>query len=217
MNTNDAISENNRKATTVHFKSLEEEIESRFANLLAAKEPELHSNEDGALGRDDSSGELTYGSKLVVTSQMQPPVIPGEKHIRYAYSSDGMLISEEQLLRAELLAPDRLRIVDSSPFFEDFRLLYGDECLVKALGDNNFELVSIIQQSPMRHFSFIGSGSPEHLIEGLHRVGGEWESDMGGWFVLHIPVPEFEAFNAEYGLRLRPEEEIFSDLQVAPR
>jgi hypothetical protein len=59
LEANDAIKENNRKASTVEFKTLEEEIESRFADLLAAEAPALYTTESDAPGNADNPGGLT--------------------------------------------------------------------------------------------------------------------------------------------------------------
>lgn len=133
-----------------------------------------------------------------------------EMNIRIRFTANGEEIEEAQAHHVEVIAPDRLRIRDSSSLFDNFKLYYGDEVIVRQIGPEDFELVSVVQPSAMQHFSFIGSGDPKVLTAPLHALGGEWECDAGGLCLVHIPRGKVEAFNQQTGLDLKLREEVFS-------
>ena len=129
-------------------------------------------------------------------------------------------IDSVQVLAVEKLASDRLLIKESSRFFEDIRLHFGDEITVRSLGDNQFDLVQIIQPSAMCHYFYMMGGKRENKRQGfrpqqslndvLVELGGQWECDCGGFFHLHVPRTQREVFSARTGWTLTSESEVFS-------
>lgn len=116
-----------------------------------------------------------------------------------------------QRLEVKFLTDDTAVVMLSSGIFEDFRLLFGDWIVVSPLPDGKFELVGIQHPSPMRHFESSCGCSATFPTEQLHRIGGEWESELMYW-TTHIPAAEFDAFCASTGLKFPSSTEIYSGL-----
>jgi hypothetical protein len=128
-------------------------------------------------------------------------------------------IDSVQTLAAKKLQAGRLLIEESSCFFEDVVLHFGDEIVVKHLRDNEFDLIEIIRPSAMRHYFYVIGGQfsnkegfrPHQSMEDvLFELGGQWECDMGGLFQLHVPRCYVDTFVSRTGWALSPESEIFS-------
>jgi hypothetical protein len=129
-------------------------------------------------------------------------------------------IGSVQVLAVEKLASDRLLIKESSRFFEDIRLHFGDEIAVRSLGDNQYDLIQIIQPSSMCHYFYVMGRKRENKRQGfrpqqrlndvLVELGGQWECDCGGLFHLHVPRNQREVFSELTGWPLTAESEVFS-------
>ncbi len=139
-----------------------------------------------------------------------PPSSFPEVNVFVRYTANGEEFEEVQTLNVEVIATDRLLIKESSSIFDEFKLYFGDEIVVRQIGADDFELVSVVQPSAMQHFSFIGSGDPKVLTASLHALGGEWECDAGGLYLVHVPSGKVEAFTRETGLSLGRKDEVFS-------
>lgn len=127
------------------------------------------------------------------------------------YELDGEWESFCQLLSVQFLSPDTAVVVSSSGILADFRLLFGDHLVVTPLPDGRFNLVGVQHPSPMRHFESDGGGNAPFPSQELHRIGGEWESELMSW-TTHIPAAELEAFCERTGLVFPPSTEVFSGL-----
>lgn len=127
------------------------------------------------------------------------------------YELDGEWESHGQPLSVQFLAPDTAVVASSSGILEDFRLLYGDYLVVSPLPDGRFKLVGILHPSPMRHFESSGGSSGAFPSEELHRIGGEWESELMSW-TTHIPAAELDSFCERTGLVFPPSTEVVSGL-----
>ena len=127
------------------------------------------------------------------------------------YELDGEWESCVQQLSVQFLSPDTAVMVSSSDILDDFRLLYGDQMVVSPLPDGRFKLVGVEHPSPMRHFESSGGGNGQFPTEELHRIGGEWESELMSW-TTHIPTAELDAFCEITGLRFQSSTEVFSGL-----
>jgi hypothetical protein len=129
-------------------------------------------------------------------------------HIRYVLNGES--IEETQTLSVEVLAPDRLLIKTSSFFHEDFKFYFGDEIVVRQIDDQNFQFVSCVEPRAMRHFASSGRGKGEFPTNELHAFGGEWECDMGLFFVAHIPAVHLDSFVQRFDLAFSAADELFS-------
>lgn len=127
------------------------------------------------------------------------------------YELDGEFESHNQRLSVQFIGLDTAVVVSSSGILEEFRLLYGDYLAVSPLPDGRLNLVGVQHPSPMRHFETTGGGSGPFPSEELHRVGGEWESELTSWMT-HIPAAEFDAFCEKTGWTFPPTSEVFSGL-----
>lgn len=127
------------------------------------------------------------------------------------YELDGEWENYGQQLSVQFLSPDTAVVVSSSGILDDFRLLYGDYLVVSPLAEGRFKLVGVQHPSPMRHFESSGGGSEAFPSEELHRIGGEWESELMSW-TTHIPAAEFDSFCERTGLVFSSSTEIFSGL-----
>lgn len=127
------------------------------------------------------------------------------------FELDGELEHHIQRLHVQFLAEDTAVVMLSSGILEDFRVLFGDRVVVSPLADGKYELVGIQHPSPMRHFESAGGGNAVFPTEALHRIGGDWESELMSW-TTHIPAAEFDAFCASTGLEFPVTSEIFSGL-----
>lgn len=127
------------------------------------------------------------------------------------YELDGEWDSHCQQLSVQFLSPDTAVVVSSSGILEDFRLLYGDYLVLSPLPEGRFKLVGVQHPSPMRHFESSGEGQGAFPSEELHRIGGEWESELMSW-TTHIPAAEFDSFCARTGLVFPSSTEVFSGL-----
>jgi hypothetical protein len=127
------------------------------------------------------------------------------------YELDGEWESCVQQLSVQFLSTDTAVVFSSSGIFDDFRLLYGDHIVVSSLPDERFKLVGVEHPSPMRHFESAGGGNGPFPTEELHRIGGEWESELMCW-TTHIPTAELDAFCERTGLRFHSSTEVFSGL-----
>jgi hypothetical protein len=127
------------------------------------------------------------------------------------YELDGEWENYAQQLHVQFLSPDTAVVVSSSGILDDFRLLYGDQVVVSPLPDGRFKLVGVEHPSPMRHFESAGGGNGPFPTEELHRIGGEWESELMSWMT-HIPSAELDAFCEKTGLRFHSSTEVFSGL-----
>ena len=137
-----------------------------------------------------------------------------EIHIDYVSALANEVITDEvQSLWVLPVAPDRLLIKESSGFFDEYKLFFGDEIIVEPIGEKNYKLTSVVEPSPMCHFFSIGSGSPTGLTQVLHELGGEWETEMGGLTTFHIPRHQLDAFQARFGMNPRSGQELFSGVQ----
>lgn len=127
------------------------------------------------------------------------------------YELDGEWESHNQWLSVQFIGLDTAVVVCSSGILEDFRLLYGDFLVVSQLPEGRFKLVGVQHPSPMRHFESSGGGDGPFPSEELHRIGGEWESELTCW-TTHIPAAEFDAFCENTGRTFPPKSEVFSGL-----
>ncbi len=127
------------------------------------------------------------------------------------FELDGELENHVQRLHVQFLTEDTAVVMLSSGILEDFRILFGDRVVVSPLADGTYELVGIQHPSPMRHFESAGGGNAKFPTEALHRIGGEWESELMSW-TSHIPAAEFDAFCARTGLAFPVASEIYSGL-----
>lgn len=88
------------------------------------------------------------------------------------------------------VGPNRFRLLESNSFvFSDYLLLWGDEIIVAPSTDGTYRLVEVVAPSAMAHIFSIG-GSPQGatgFTNVLHELGGEWECDMGGLTMVHVP------------------------------
>ena len=130
------------------------------------------------------------------------------------FELDGELERHIQRLHVQFLTEDTAVVMLSSGILEDFRLLFGDRVVVSPLEEGKYELVGIQHPSPMRHFESDGGGNAKFPTEALHRIGGDWESELMYW-TTHIPAAEFDAFCASTGLAFPLASEIFSGLSSA--
>ena len=137
-----------------------------------------------------------------------------EIHIDYVSALANEVITDEvQVLWVLPMATDRLLIKESSGFLDEYKLFFGDEIIVEQIGEKNYKLKSVVEPSSMCHFFSIGSGSPTSLTQGLHELGGEWETEMGGLTTFHIPRHQLDAFQARFGMNPRSGQELFSGVQ----
>lgn len=127
------------------------------------------------------------------------------------YELDGEWESHCQQLSVQFLSAETAVVVSSSGVLEDFRLLYGDHLVVTPLPEGRFKLVGVQHPSPMRHFKSSGGGQGAFPSEELHRIGGEWESELMSW-TAHIPAAEFDSFCTRTGLVFPSTTEVFSGL-----
>lgn len=127
------------------------------------------------------------------------------------YEMDGEWECHGQQLSVQFLSPDTAAVISSSGILEDFRLLYGDCLVVAPLPDGRFKLVGVHHPSPMRHFESSGGGSGVFPSDELHRIGGEWESELMSW-TTHIPAAELDSFCERTGLVFPSSTEVFSGL-----
>lgn len=127
------------------------------------------------------------------------------------YELDGEWESYHQKLSVQFVSSDTAVVVSSSGILEDFRLLYGDYLVVSPQPDGGFKLVGVQHPSPMRHFETSGGGDGPFPSEELHRIGGEWESELTSW-TTHIPAAEFDVFCEKTGRTFPPTSEVFSGL-----
>ena len=126
---------------------------------------------------------------------------------------NGTAPDDVQTLWVLPLAPDRLMMKESSGLFYDYKLFFGDEILVEPVGESRYKLKSVVEPSPMCHFFCLGSGSPAGLTDGLHELGGEWETEMGALTTFHVPRNQLDAFQEKFGIDIRTSEELFSGVQ----
>ena len=129
------------------------------------------------------------------------------------YEIDGERYHEEQTLAAERLSSDRFRLRSSSGFLSDNMLYYGDEIIVVPREGTEWQLVNVADPSAMAHFFCVASSPPKAITEILHRLGGEWECDMGGLTTFHIPVDRIEEFGNLTNLRFKENEALKSGLR----
>ena len=122
-------------------------------------------------------------------------------------------VEDVQLLRVTPVAPERFLLKQSSGLFSEYKVFFGDEIVVQSLGGNQYLLLAVIEPSTMRHFFFMGSGSPTALTTGLHELGGEWECEMGGLTTFHIPRDQVEDFSRRFGINPKSGSEMFSGVQ----
>jgi hypothetical protein len=135
-------------------------------------------------------------------------------HIDYLSALDNEQVTDEvQSFWVQPLAPDRFKIQESSGFLHEYKLFFGDEIVVEPMDTSRYKLKSVIDPSPMRHFFFIGSGQPTGLTQGLHELGGQWECEMGGLTIFHVPRHQLDAFQARFGMDLNAGQEMFSGVQ----
>lgn len=127
------------------------------------------------------------------------------------YELDGEPECHVQRLDVRFLTDNTAVLMLSSGIFEDFRILFGDWVVVSPLPDGKYELVGIQHPSPMRHFESPGGAQTPFPSEALHRIGGEWESELMYW-TTHIPAAEFDFFCTSTGLEFPVSTEIFSGL-----
>jgi hypothetical protein len=127
------------------------------------------------------------------------------------YELDGEWESCVQQLSVQFLSTDTAVVFSSSGVLDDYRLLYGDRMVVSPLPDGRFNLVGVEHPSPMRHFESSGGGDGAFPSEALHRIGGEWESELMSW-TTHIPAAELDAFCERTGLEFHSSTEVFSGL-----
>lgn len=128
--------------------------------------------------------------------------------LRIRYELDGEPIEVIQDVECRFLAPDRILLTSSSFMLDDYRLLFGDEAVVTPLESGDYELVGVVHPSKMRHFKSEG-GRGEFPTAELHKVGGEWESELMLWLT-HIPADQFENFCASTGRSFLLNTETFS-------
>lgn len=133
--------------------------------------------------------------------------------IHIGYEVDGEYYEDEQNFAAERVAPSRFRLWSSSGFMADYILYYGDEIVVEPIGNNTWQFVSLVEPSAMSHFFCIASAPPKSITKILHRMGGEWECDMGGITHFHIPTASIEEFSEETGIRFDQKEAVHSGLR----
>lgn len=99
-------------------------------------------------------------------------------------------LGEESKLWVTEVGPNRFRLLESNSFvFSDYLLLWGDEIIVAPSGDGTYRLVEVVAPSAMAHIFTLG-GSPQGatgFTKVLHELGGEWECDMGGMTMIHVP------------------------------
>lgn len=127
------------------------------------------------------------------------------------YEIDGEWESNNQQLSVQFVSSDTAVVVCSSGILEDFRFLYGDYLVVSPQLGGGFKLVGVQHPSPMRHFESSGGGDGQFPSEELHRIGGNWESELMSW-TTHVPAAEFDGFCEKFGLTFSPSSEVFSGL-----
>lgn len=106
------------------------------------------------------------------------------------------------------VSPNRFRLLESSCFIlSDFLLLYGDEVIVEKSDDNTYRVLEVVTPSAMLH-SFSVGGSPQGhqtFTDMLHELGGEWECDMGGITMVHVPRVNLGEYERRMGRKFEGE------------
>ena len=131
------------------------------------------------------------------------------------YELDGEQEHYVQNLSVQFLTQDTAAVVRSSGILDDFRLLFGERIVISPLPSGQFELDGIVHPSPMRHFESKGVGNMPFPAEELHRIGGDWETELMCW-ITHIPAAEFDNFCERTGLVFPSSSEIFSGISSIP-
>lgn len=106
------------------------------------------------------------------------------------------------------VSPNRFRLLESSCFiFSDFLLLYGDEVIVEKSGDNTYRVIEVVTPSAMLHSFYVGGSPQGHqtFTDMLHEIGGEWECDMGGIPMVHVPRAKRDEYEKRMGCKLGEE------------
>ena len=71
-----------------------------------------------------------------------------EIHLDYMSALANEVITDEvQLLWVLPIAPDRLLIKESSGFFDEYKLFFGDEIIVEQIGEKSYKLSERRQRS----------------------------------------------------------------------
>ncbi len=123
---------------------------------------------------------------------IQTPSRPGDEY------------GEESPLWVTEVDTNRFRLLESNSFvMSDFFLFWGDEVIVEPVPETGaFRLVEVIFPSAVVHEFFLG-GSPqgaEGFTRILHELGGEWECDMGGLTMVHVPRDRLDELRARTGI-----------------
>jgi len=128
------------------------------------------------------------------------------------YSLDGQTMMFEDNIELEWIDATRAKIKESSDFFDDFWLLYGD-ILNLEVSPSGFQIIAIEGPSDMLHYQFGAPPIPKPMTDELLKLGANWECDMGYSMTLHVPKRAKNEVAKLLNLNFEELEEVFSGLQ----
>jgi hypothetical protein len=111
---------------------------------------------------------------------------------------EGVHEDEEEEIEAVPLGDNRYRLTEKSFGPLSFlKLEWGDEFLAEQVDTQLLKLTQIILPRRFAHFRFIGSpgfSNDNAFAVIVHELGGGWETVMGGFITLTVPISRLQEF-----------------------